>query len=149
MRVNDPAAAAAGPCWTEGRATAEPDDGSGADELPDRPVRRTALEAENQPNSQGVGQSLKRLDARLVAAALDAGDRRVAGTHALSQLLLGDPESGAMPDDQPGKFLELNKTLLLAPGPLVSKLAEAGANRAKRRSVRWSVPSWEPKGGCG
>jgi hypothetical protein len=84
-----------------------------------------------------------------VLAALDAGDRRVAGTHALSQLLLGDPESGAMPDDQPGKFLELNKTLLLAPGPLVSKLAEAGANRAKRRSVRWSVPSWEPKGGCG
>src|SRR5437879_4675281 len=76
---------------------------SSADELSGRALSGPTLEAENEPNLQGVGQSLKRLHARLVTAALDAGDRGVTGTHAPSQLFLGDAEGGAMPDHQPGQ----------------------------------------------
>jgi hypothetical protein len=71
-----------------------PDCGLGAHEFPSRSVRRPALEAENKPNLQCVGQSLERFHARLVATALDTGDRRVAGADALSQLLLGKGRCG-------------------------------------------------------
>src|SRR3990172_787353 len=115
-----------------------PDDGSGAYELSDRSVRRTALEAENQPNSQGVGQSLKRFNARLVATALDTGDRRMAGTDSPGQLLLGDPQSSAMPDDQPGKFLELGKALLLS--AVGSALTRTPGSRLRGRRADGTLP---------
>src|SRR6266536_3928893 len=103
-----------------------PDQVSGANELADRSLPRPALEAEDEPYPQGVCQPLERLDARLVPPALDAGDGGVAGTHAPSELVLGEPESGAVLDHQASKFLERGESLLLgtvgrasrsAPGP--------------------------------
>ncbi len=115
-----------------------PDCGLGAHEFPSRSVRRPALEAENKPNLQCVGQSLERFHARLVATALDTGDRRVAGADALSQLLLGDPQSGAMPDHQPGKFLELGKTFLFS--AVGSALTRTPGSRLGGRGADGTLP---------
>src|SRR5713226_1190186 len=87
---------------------------SRAHQFSHRSFPRPALEAQNKPESEGVGKPLEGLNARLVPAALDSRDRGVTGTDSPGQLLLGDAETGAVLDHQPGKLLELREALLLA-----------------------------------
>ena len=107
---------------------------SGADELAGRPLARSALEPQDEPEPQSVGQPLQRIHAGLAPAALDAGDGGVTGPHPSGQLFLGQAQSGTMLDHQAGELLEGSQTLLLGTVSR-TRLAAAALEGAKWKGV--------------
>lgn len=76
-------------------------------------VRWPALKSKHEADAERVGHPLERFDTRLVTAALETRDSRVARPDAASQLLLEDPESRSMADDEASHVFERGQTLLV------------------------------------
>jgi hypothetical protein len=83
------------------------------DELSLRVVGRSALETEHQAEAESSGEALKRANARVMAPALDARDRGVAGPDTAGQFLLGKPERSSVLDHEAGDLFELSEATLL------------------------------------
>jgi hypothetical protein len=83
------------------------------DELSFGVVGGSALETEYEAEAQSLGDALECANARLVAPALDARDRGVAGADTAGQFLLGKPERSSVLDHEAGDLFELSEATLL------------------------------------
>ncbi len=99
------------------------------------PAAAAALERQDEVDSEGLGDALERIEGDPVEAALDAGDRGVAGPCPFRQLLLRELPSGPMLPDDTSQLLELTSSALLVPlGPRCGPMRprSGGAGRGHR-----------------
>src|SRR5262249_36935037 len=93
---------------------------------------------DQEPKVEGARQALEGGDARAVLPRLDAGDGRVAGAHALGQLLLRETELGPAHDDPPRDALVRRQPLVRRvvgrglPPAAAGRLGCGRANGARR-----------------
>jgi hypothetical protein len=110
------------------------------DELASRSFPRTALESDHEAHLERCCQPSKRLWLGRILTALHARDRRVARAHSFGELLLGEPELGAVLDDQARKRLVGREALLLRsvlrafPGSTTGSVASGIPDRAPLKS---------------
>lgn len=94
------------------------------------------LEADDGVAVEGFGEAAQGFGAGAVSAALDPGDHRLGGTHALGELLLGEAELCSTHDRHAGDLLEGAEAILrlavlgAAGAPLGDVLFDAVAARA-------------------